>query len=344
MAMMRVARVTGPGQVRVEGTARPAPGPGEVMVRVLAVGICGSDLQYFAQGRIGDLALPAGHVLGHEVAGVVEALGPGCSHPSPGTLVAVDPAVPCGECRHCLDGNANFCSRLRFFGSPPVHGALCEFVTHPATLVYPLPADVAPGVAAIIEPLGVALHALDLGHVRLGDSVAVFGCGPIGLLVLRAAILAGAGLALVSEPLKHRRELASAWGAESFDPSSQDVVAAMRRRAGEGVDLAIEAAGSPEATRQAVEALRPGGRLVLVGYWKQDDVPFPGIRAMRKGLTVRFVRRMRATFPRAIELALTGRVDLAALISHEFPLTEIATAFAAAEQRAPDVVKVVVRV
>lgn len=344
MTTMRVARITGPGQVRVEEAERPMPGPGEVLVRVRAVGICGSDLQYFAQGRIGDVALPAGHVLGHEVAGVVEALGAGVRQPSPGTLVAVDPAIPCGACRYCLDGNANFCSHLRFFGSPPVHGALCEFLAHPASLVYPLPAGLAPRVAAVVEPLGVALHALDLGHLRLGESAAVFGCGPIGLLILRAAILAGAGRLLASEPLKHRREVASTWGAEAFDPSSEDVVAAIRKRTGDGVDLAVEAAGSPEATRQAVEALRPGGRLVLVGYWKQEEVPFPGIRAMRKGLTVRFVRRMRATFPRAIELALTGRVDLAALISHEFPLKDIATAFGVAERRAPDVLKVVVTI
>jgi L-iditol 2-dehydrogenase len=198
---------------------------------------------------------------------------------------------------------------------------------------------------AVSEALGVAIHAVDLGHLRVGDSVAVFGCGPIGLLVARVARLAGAGQVIASEPFAHRRAAAPLFGVgETLDPNADEVVRAIREQTGgDGVDVAFEAAGSESATAQAVEAVRPGGTLVLIGYWKADQVTLPGIQAMRKGLTIRFVRRMKHTFPRALELIRQGVVNLPALISHEFPFHEITQAFARAERRSPDVLKAVVR-
>lgn len=341
---MRVAKVMAPREMRLEEAPVPSPGPGEALVRIKAVGICGSDLQYYADGRIGDQRFSAGHVLGHEVAGVVEALGPDAEGPAPGTSVAVDPAIHCGWCRFCAVGDPNFCKNLRFFGSPPTPGALREYLTHPSRFLLPLPPDTSFPVGAAIEPLGVAIHAVDLGHLGVGDRVAVFGCGPIGLLIARVARLAGASLVCGTEPLAHRREAAAGFGVEAaLDPSREDVVRSiMERTGGEGIDVAFEAAGSQDATEQAIAVLRPGGSLVCVGYWKADQVALPGIRAMRKGLTIRFVRRMKHTFPRAMELTRLGLVDLASLISHEFPLSDVVHAFARAEQRGPDVLKAVV--
>jgi L-iditol 2-dehydrogenase len=344
MTRMRVASVIGPRDIRVEDAPVPAPGAGEALVRIQAVGICGSDLHYYAHGRIGDARLSSGHILGHEVSGVVAALGPGVTAPAPGTPVAVDPAIHCGGCRFCVEGNPNFCKHLRFFGSPPVPGALREYLTHPAHLLYPLPAGIPLSVGATIEPLGVAIHAVDLGHLAFGGAVGVFGCGPVGLMIAGVAPLAGARLVCVTEPLAHRRKVAAQLGvAAAFDPAEDDVVGGIKdRTGGEGVDVAFEVAGSHRATADAVRALRPGGTLVLVGYWEADEVTLPGITAMRKGLTIRFVRRMKHTFPRAIDLVARGQVNLAALISHEFPLARVAEAFARAERRSPDVVKAVV--
>ncbi len=341
---MRVAKVVTPREIHLEETPLPSPGPGEVLVRVKAVGICGSDLQYYAHGRIGDLQFTAGHVLGHEVAGVIEALGPDTDGLAPGTPVVVDPAMPCGGCRYCMAGHPNLCRSLRFLGSPPTPGGLCEYLTHPAHLVLSLPGDTACAVGAISEALGVAIHAVDLSHLRLGESAAVFGCGPIGLLIARAAQLAGASPVVASEPLAHRRKAASLFGvASAYNPDREDVVRAIRERAGgDGVDVAFEAAGSKSATVQAVDAVRPGGTLVLVGYWKADQVTLPGIRAMRKGLTIRFVRRMKHTFPRALELLRQGVVNLPALISHQFELSEVGEAFAQAEKRGPGFLKTVI--
>ena len=341
---MRVAKVLAPRTIRLDEAPVPIPGPGESLVRITAVGICGSDLQYYAQGRIGDLEFNAGHVLGHEVAGVVERLGPGAEGPAPGTPVVVDPAIHCGRCRFCLAGHPNLCESLRFFGSPPVLGAFCDFVAHPAHLLLPLPPGTSPAVGAAIEPLGVAIHAVDLGHVSLGDAVAVLGCGPIGLLIARVAQLAGAGRVVATEPLAHRRGIAPRFGiAAAIDPTREDAIARLRDETdGAGADVAFETAGSPEATEQAVRILRPGGTLVLLGYWKHDQVALPGITAMRKGLTIRFVRRMKNTFPRAIDLVRHGSVDLSALVTHEFALDDIARAFTRAEARAPDVIKAVI--
>jgi L-iditol 2-dehydrogenase len=217
-------------------------------------------------------------------------------------------------------------------------------VTHPVRFLHELPQGTPFGVGATIEPLGVAIHAVDLGHLTVGSSVAVFGCGPVGLLIAWVAQLAGARLVGGVEPLAHRRKVAAQLGVSAvFDPAEDDVVGGLRERTeGDGVDVAFEAAGSERATVQAVQSVRPGGTVVLVGYWSADEVTLPGITAMRKGLTLRFVRRMKHTFPRAIDLVRGGQIDLSTLITHEFPLDRVAEAFARAEQRSPDVVKAVV--
>jgi L-iditol 2-dehydrogenase len=343
---MRVARVMEPHVMRLHDAAVPVPKSGEALVRITAVGICGSDLQYYAQGRIGDLQFTSGHILGHEVAGVVEALGPDADGPPPGTPVAVDPAIPCGWCRFCVAGDPNFCERLQFFGSPPRDGALQQYITHPSRLLLPVPAEWSPAATAVLEPLGVAIHAIDLGHLSVGDAIAVFGCGPIGLMIARVAQLAGARLVCAMEPLPHRRAAATRFGASvALDPATGDVVREMKSQTdGYGVDVAFEAAGSESATVQAIQALRPGGTLVLLGYWNQDQVAIPGITAMRKGLTVRFVRRMKNTFDRAVDLARSGLVDVASLVTHEFSLEQAPEAFVRAERRGPDILKAVIRV
>jgi len=334
-----------PYVLKLDDAAIPVPAADEALVRITAVGICGSDLQYYAQGRIGELEFGAGHILGHEVAGVVDALGPGADGPAPGTAVAVDPAIPCGECRFCLAGDTNFCERLRFFGSPPHHGALQQYITHPSRLLLPIPAEWSPAATVVLEPLAVAIHAVDLGHLSVGDAVAVFGCGPIGLMIARVAQLAGARLVCATEPLAHRRAAATRFGGSTtLDPAAHDVVREIKgQTGGYGADVAFEAAGSESATVQAIQALRPGGTLVLLGYWKQDQVAIPGITAMRKGLTVRFVRRMKNTFDRAIDLARRGLVDVASLVTHEFSLEQAAEAFVRAERRGPDILKAVIR-
>jgi len=178
---MQVARLHGVGDIRVGDEAVPEPGPDEELVRVTAVGICGSDLHWWDQGGIGDAQLARPLVLGHEGAGVI------ADGPRRGERVAIDPAIPCGVCRPCRDGYRNLCPRIRFAGHGGTDGAMREFMSWPAELLYPLPEELSDADGAVLEPLGVALHSYDLGHLRLGGTAAVIGCGPIGLLLIQSS-------------------------------------------------------------------------------------------------------------------------------------------------------------
>jgi len=326
---MKVARLHGLGDVRVSDEADPVPGAGESLVRVTAVGLCGSDLHWFSEGGIGDAQLAQPLVLGHELAGVVE------GGPLDGRLVAVDPSDPCGRCEVCLEGNRNLCPTVRFSGHGTNDGALRELVAWPTHLLHPVPAALSAADAAMLEPLGVALHAHDLGKVRLQASVAVVGCGPIGLCLLQLARVGGASTVVAVEPLAHRREAAARLGADVvLDPADPDVTAKiLAATGGRGIDVAIEVAGNDAAVGLAVAAARPGGTVVLAGIPGDDTTTFPAGTARRKGLTLKLSRRMKEVYPRTIGLVERGAVDVRSLVSDTYGLGDVAAAFAAAEQR-----------
>jgi L-iditol 2-dehydrogenase len=311
--------------VRVTEEAVPAPEPGTSLVRVTAVGLCGSDLHWYDQAGIGDSRLDRPVVPGHEFAGVIE------GGPRSGERVAVDPAIPCERCELCRRGDRNLCPRIRFAGHGTFDGALRDYLAWPALLLHPLPDAISDAEAAMLEPLGVALHALDLGHLRLGASVAVIGCGPIGLLLIQAARAAGAGAIIATEPLPHRRQAAAKLGADHV----WDAIGAERVEAtvGLGVDVAFEVAGTDAAVAGAMVAARPGGRVVLAGIPDQDSTRFPASVARRKGLTIAMSRRMNDTYPRAIALVRRGAVDLASLVTDRYRLADAPDAFAAAASR-----------
>ncbi len=319
---MRAARLYGIGDIRVAGEAVPAAADGEELVRVTAVGICGSDLHWWTEGAIGDAALARPLILGHEGAGVIEA------GPRRGLRVAIDPAIPCETCRACRDGYRNLCYRIRFAGHGATDGMLREVMAWPARLLHPLPGEIGDAAGALLEPLGVALHALGLGHVPFGGPVAVVGCGPIGLLLVQLLRAAGARV-IAAEPLAHRREAASGFGAHEVSDAS-----APGALSGCGADVAFEMAGNDAAVRAAMESVRPGGRVVLGGIPDADTTTFPASLARRKGLTIAMVRRMNETYPRAIALASRGAVSLDPLVSARVPLADAADAFAAAQRRA----------
>jgi L-iditol 2-dehydrogenase len=320
---VRAARLFGTRDIRIVDEAVQETGAGEVLVRVGAVGICGSDLHWWTEGSIGDARLARPLVLGHEGAGVI------AGGPRRGQRVAIDPAIPCGTCRACRDGYRNLCYRIRFAGHGETDGMLRELMPWPEHLLYPLPDEVSDAAGALLEPLGVALHALGLGHLPFGGAAAVVGCGPIGLLLVRLLRAAGAGRVLAVEPLAHRREAAAEFGADEV-PDPVDWSSAL---AGFGADVAFELAGSDAAVRAAMEAVRPGGRVVVGGIPDADTTTFPASLARRKGLTIAMVRRMNEVYPRAITLAARGVVALDPLVSLRAPLTEAADAFAAAQRR-----------
>ncbi len=325
---MKVARLHAVGDLRLSEAPVPAPEPGMSLVRVTAVGICGSDLHWWGEAGIGDATLAQPLVLGHEAAGII------VEGPRNGERVAIDPSVPCGACRSCRDGHRNLCSRTLFAGYGGQDGAMRDFMTWPSELLHPLPDALTDTDGAVLEPLGVAIHALDLGHVRLGASVAVVGCGPIGLLLVQVLRAAGAGTVIAVDPLPHRREAAARLGAEIVtDPAQASSLVTRHELTDEGVDVAFEMAGTSEAVRLAMGMSRPGGRVVLGGIPSDDQTTFQASVARRKGLTIAMVRRMKEVYPRAISLAAEHRVDLASLVTHRFPLAKAPEAFGAAAQR-----------
>jgi L-iditol 2-dehydrogenase len=323
---VKVARLHGPRDVRLHDEPRPRPANGEVLVRVEAVGICGSDLHWFDEGSIGGVPLTRPLSPGHELAGTTE----------DGRRVAVDPAVPCDNCPLCREGHPNLCPSVRFAGYGEDDGALREWMAWPERCLFPLPDALSFADGAMLEPLGVALHAVDLAHLRPGMTVGVFGCGPIGLLVLQVARLAGATRLIATDldSRPHRLAAARHLGAETVAASGGDEAAAIGALTeGRGLDAAVEAAGDGAAVEAAVEAVRPGARVVLAGIPAEDHISIPASPARRKGLSIFFSRRMKHTYHRALHLATTGQVDLGSLVSHRFALAETRAAFAVAAAR-----------
>lgn len=323
------ARFHAARDVRLAEEPAPVPAAGESLVRVTAVGLCGSDLHWYDEGGIGDSRIADPIVGGHEMAGVV------VGGPLDGVRVAVDPAIPCHRCDLCLAGHPNLCRAIVFAGHATRDGGLQRFLTWPTARLHPLPADLSDADGAMLEPLGVAVHAVDLGHIPLGGSVAVIGCGPIGLLLIQVARAAGAARVLAADPLAHRRSAARDRGAdEVLDPADGAYSEGLAGfTAGLGVDVAFEIAGTDPAIAAAMEAVRPGGRVVLAGIPSTETSAFPASVARRKGVTIALVRRMKEVYPRAAALVGAGLVDVRGLVSHRFPLTEVDTAFTTAVAR-----------
>ena len=290
------------------------------LVRVTAVGICGSDLHWWDEGAIGDAKLTHPLVLGHEGAGVI------ADGPRRGERVAIDPAIPCETCRACRDGYRNLCYRIRFSGHGETDGMLREVMAWPTSALHPLPDRVSDADGAMLEPLGVAIHSADLGHLPFAGTASVIGCGPIGLLLIAVLKAAGASSVLAVEPLAHRREAAARLGADQVVDSAAVLDEA-------GVDVAFEAAGYDEGVGLAVASVRPGGRVVLAGIPGDDVIRFGASLARRKGLTIAMVRRMNEVYPRAISLAERGVVDLGSVVTSRSGLGEVQEAFGAVARR-----------
>lgn len=308
--LVQTARLHAAGQIRLSPETFPPIAPDETAVRVTAVGICGSDLHWFEEGGIGDSRLMNPLVLGHEFAGVT----------AEGVRVAVDPSVPCEQCEDCVQGNPNLCGAQFFAGTGSDDGGFREWVVWKTRYLVPLPALLSDEDGAMLEPLGIALHAVDLGKVQPGMRVGIFGCGPIGLLTLQVARAAGATEILATDPLPHRLDAAKKFGARAWDGAQT-------------VDVAFECAGVNAAVDDAVNAVKKGGRVILVGIPSDDRTSFSASVARRKGLTFKLSRRMKHTYPRAIRLVESGLVDVRSLVTHRFSLEQIGEAFALAQKR-----------
>lgn len=339
--MNKAAFIHGVRDIRIEAFDPPTGNAGTVGIEVASVGICGSDLHYYKDGGIGAATIDNPFVPGHEFSGRLQADVEPLAL-SRGQLVAVDPALPCHNCEWCHRGHHNLCPQVIFLGAPPHHGALTHTINVPRQSIVPIPKSMTADQAAMLEPLGVCIHAIDLATPKLFESVAVLGCGPIGLGVLQLLKLSTCGPVYAVDPLEHRSKVALQHGADAVGDNTDAILDATN---GLGCDLVIEATNSPNAFVDSVKAAKIGARVVLVGIPDGNDyAPLSAAEARRRGLTIKFSRRMGTVYPRAIELVDTKKVDVESLISHHFTLDDTPDAFAMQDSEDNTLIKSMVRI
>ncbi len=342
---MRIANLIAPRRFRIVEGAAAAPGLGEIQARVCSVGVCGSDLHNFSEGSVGDTPSVFPMVLGHEPAGVVARCGPGVTGWSEGDRVLLEPAVYCYHCEYCIRGQHNLCANLRFLSQPQEPGFFREYVNLPASNLLPLPEGLGFDQGALFEPLAVALHSLGLAALRPGETAAVFGAGPIGLLTIAVLRLAGAARIWAVEPVARRRELALAVGADdALDPAAVDpareILGATGRR---GVDVAIDCATKGPSINQCIQTARNAGRVVVTGIPSEarPQVDFHVMR--RKELALFNVRRSNHESEAAVHLLAEHPSRFAPIVTHARPMDEIEPSFRLLEKYADGVGKLVIR-
>jgi L-iditol 2-dehydrogenase len=306
-----------------------------------AVGICGSDVHYFADGRIGKAIIQYPYVLGHEPSGVIAALGQGITSPEIGTRVVIDPALPCGICAICRNGRPNCCQEVQFLGSPPIGGVFEEYHVFQPEQCIPIPPEMSFETAATLEPLGVALHAINLASLKLGARVAIMGGGTIGMMTAAAARLAGASYVAMTEPVELRRNMSSRFGIDMILPPGNDSTERIRQATGE-IDVAFEAAGAIDAVDDAIQVVKPGGSVIVIGIPAQDRLPIRVHKARGKELSIIFSHRSNDTIVPSIRLVNTGKIDPALTITHRFPLIKLQEAVNLAESYEDGVLKAMI--
>lgn len=334
---MRASLLRGVGEVELAERPVPRPGHREVLVQVTAVGVCGSDVHYYRHGRIGSYVVREPLILGHEPAGVVVALGPGATRHQVGQRVSLEPGVPDFTCDQCRAGRYNLCPAVRFFATPPIDGALCEYVVLHEEFAHAVPDSMTDDAAALLEPLSVGIWAARKGHVSAGSRVLVTGAGPIGLAALQAARAFGAVEVVVTDVDAERLRLASSLGASA----TVDVSATDLADAGVEPDVLLECSGHAAAAVAAMRTVGRAGRVVLVGMGG-DEIPLPLSHIQEREIHVTGTFRYAGTWPTAIALAAGGEVDLDSMVTGHFGLADVEEALTTGSA-GPGAVKAVVR-
>lgn len=338
---MRVAVLRGPGDLVVERRPVPEPGPHEVLVEVGSVGVCGSDTHYYDHGRIGHHVVEGPLVLGHEASGTVTALGPEVRTREVGQRVSVEPGVPDLSCPQCLAGRYNLCPQMQFFATPPVDGAFAEYVVVHEAFAHPVPDTITDEAAALLEPLSVGVWANRKARVTAGSRVLVTGAGAIGLVSTQVARALGATEIVVSDVNPARLELALELGATAVVDAREQALTDLDRTLGWAPTVLLECSGFPPAISAGIAALDRAGRAVLVGMGG-DEIPLPLSVVQERELEITGTFRYANTWPTAIDLVATGRVDLDRLVTGRFTLDQAEQALTAGRDD-PTSVKAVVR-
>ena len=344
---MRAAFLTGIRHFEIRDVPRPEiREPDDVLLRVCTVGVCGSDVHYYTTGRIGEHVVEFPWVVGHEPAGVVEAVGPAVTGLSPGQRVVIEPAISCGRCDQCRRGRRHTCLSISFISSPTERpGALAEHIVMPAENCYPMPDPMTMAQGSLAEPLSIGLYAQRLAANPPEARMAILGVGPIGLSTLLAIQHAAPSTVYATDLLEPRlalaRQLGAAW---TGNPRREDVVAAIRGREPDGLDFVFECAGEQETLDQALDLLRPGGTLMAIGIPEAERVSFNIDQLRRKEIRIQNVRRQNDCVAPAIDLVARGAIDVDPLVTHRFGLERVQEAFELVAGYGDGVVKAIIDV
>jgi len=343
-ATMKAAVMNAP--LEIELVERPLPDlrEDEVLVKVMAVGVCGSDIHYYEHGRIGRYVVEKPLILGHECAGIVKAVGSRVTKFKPGDRVAVEPGVTCGKCPACKEGRYNLCPDVQFLATPPVDGAFVQYIAHREDFLFPIPDHLSYEEAALNEPFSVGIHAAKRAKLGPGQSVAIMGMGPVGLMAVVAAKAFGAEKIVVADLEPIRLEAALRLGAtHAVNIRSDDPVQAVREATGGlGADVAFETAGNPKALQSALYSVRRGGKLAIVGLPPQDEIPLNVPWIADNELDLFGVFRYANTYPQGISFLASGISDVRSLITDRYPLERTKEALERARTNKSGSLKVVV--
>ena len=342
----RAVFMTGLNRMEIREIPMPAPKEKEILLKIEYVGICGSDVHYLEQGRIGGFVVDGDFILGHECAGTVVQTGRGVTSLNAGDRVALEPGCTCGKCEFCKSGKYNLCPDVRFLATPPYNGCLMDYITFPEDMAFRLPDKISTKEGALIEPLSVGMHAAKQGSVTLGSSVTILGAGCIGLVTLLSCRAFGATDLFVVDVLPKRLEYAKKLGATHVINALEEnpVQAIQDRTGGAGTDIVIETAGSAKTISQTPYIVKRGGRIVLVGMAAQDVIEYDFSKIMAKEASIHSVFRYRNIYPQAIKAIEKGIIDVSGIVTHEFDFEETPRAFDFVIHNKQDVVKAVIKV
>ncbi len=343
---MKAAVLTGRGRIEIREIPEPRlANETDVLIRVEATGICGSDVHYFSEGRIGDQVVEYPFVVGHECAGVVQETGSAVTRLKPEDRVAIDPGVVCGRCDQCLAGRPNTCHNLRYLGTPgQMSGSLVDVIRIPEQNCHRLGEGMSMNEGALVEPLSIGVYSLKLLAGSLPEKIAILGSGPIGLAVLLAAKVAGVRAVYMTDQVEERVQAARRAGADwSGNPERSDIVARIRAAEPRLLDAVFECCGDQGALDQAVDLLKPGGKLLVLGIPVSDRVSFDIHKLRRKEIGLINVRRQSHCFPDAIRLIKTKKADVRFMATHEFSLVDAAQAFELVSGYRDGVIKAIIR-
>lgn len=331
----------GVNDLRIDELPIPDPKPWEVLIRTKSVGICGSDIHYWKHGKIGNFIIKSPLILGHETSGFVESVGSDVTNLAPGDRIAIEPGIPCKRCFACISGRYNLCPDVHFLATPPVHGSLTSYFTHSADFCYRLPDQVSWDEGLLLEPLSVGIHACRRGGMQPGSKVLVMGAGPIGLVTMLAAKALGATSVVSTDINESRLNVATSLGADLVVDANHDDLAQVILDSFGPVDLSIDCTGAESAVSAAILATQAGGRVVLVGLG-QDRMSLPIVDAATREVDLVGIFRYVNTYPTALNLLISGKLDVSTLATHHFPIEEIVPAFEVADSNMDGVIKVVV--